>query len=74
MARELDPAETRTSGLITKPDTLDPGPDSEAEYIRLAQNNDVVYRLGWHVLRNRDFKMRETTSAERDEAEEAFFD
>ncbi|KAG5981785.1 hypothetical protein E4U55_002563 [Claviceps digitariae] len=73
MARELDPEGIRTLGLITKPDALDVGSDSEASYVKLAQNNDVVFRLGWHVLKNRDFKMRDASSAERDEAEARFF-
>ncbi|KAG6030299.1 hypothetical protein E4U41_000131 [Claviceps citrina] len=73
MARELDPEGVRTLGLITKPDSLDVGSDSEASYVKLAQNRDVVFRLGWHVLKNRDFKMRDASSAERDEAEERFF-
>lgn len=49
MARELDPNGIRTLGLITKPDALDAGFDSEAAYVRLAQNEDVAFRLGWHV-------------------------
>ncbi|KAG6046180.1 hypothetical protein E4U39_001593 [Claviceps sp. Clav50 group G5] len=73
MAREVDPEGDRTLGLITKPDALDVGSDSEASYVKLAQNNDVVFRLGWHVLKNRDFKMRDASSAERDAAESRFF-
>jgi GTP-binding protein EngB required for normal cell division len=73
LARELDPKGSRTLGLITKPDTLDTGSDSEAAYLKLAQNKDVVFRLGWHVLKNRDYGMRDASSAERDEAEEKFF-
>jgi GTPase SAR1 family protein len=73
LARELDPKGTRTLGLITKPDTLDTGSDSEASYLNLAQNEDVVFRLGWHVLKNRNYEMRDSSSAERDEAEENFF-
>ena len=73
LARELDPKGTRTLGLITKPDTRDTGSDSEASYLKLAQNKDVVFRLGWHVLKNRNYEMRDTSSAERDEAEENFF-
>ncbi|KAG6241034.1 hypothetical protein E4U25_007034 [Claviceps purpurea] len=73
MAREVDPDGDRTLGLITKPDALDVGSDSEASYVKLAQNNDVVFRLGWHVLKNRDFKMRDASSAERDAAEARFF-
>lgn len=73
MARQLDPKGIRTLGLITKPDTLDAGSDSEASYVKLAQNRDVVFRLGWHVLKNRNYEMRDASSAERDEAEERYF-
>lgn len=73
MAKELDPKGTRTLGLITKPDALDAGSDSEAAYVKLARNEDVAFRLGWHVLKNRDYQMRDASSAERDEAEEIFF-
>ncbi|UNI21474.1 hypothetical protein JDV02_007462 [Purpureocillium takamizusanense] len=72
-ARELDPTGSRTLGLITKPDTLDRGSDSEAAYVNLAQNEDVKFRLGWHLLKNRDFSMRDATTAERDAAEKDFF-
>ena len=73
LARELDPSGSRTIGLITKPDTLDVGSDSERSYVKLAQNQDVVFRLGWHVLKNRNYEMRDAPSAERDDAEEKFF-
>merc|ERR1711977_6001 len=73
LARNLDPEGMHTLGLITKPDTLDPGSDSESSYVRLAQNKDVVFRLGWHVLRNRSYETRNTTSIARDEIEETFF-
>ena len=73
LARELDPKGLRTLGLITKPDTLDAGSDGEAAYLKLAQNKDVVFRLGWHVLKNRSYEMKDASSAERDEAEENFF-
>ncbi|MBE3041346.1 dynamin family protein, partial [Candidatus Bathyarchaeota archaeon] len=73
LARELDPKGHRTLGLITKPDTLDEGSDSEMAYLKLAQNNDVHFRLGWHVLRNRDFGTRTATLEERNRAEMQFF-
>lgn len=72
-SREIDPEGVRTLGLITKPDTLDGGSDSERFYIELAQNKDVKFRLGWHVLRNRDFLSRGSTREERDKAEARFF-
>ncbi|KAF2464380.1 uncharacterized protein BDR25DRAFT_319249 [Lindgomyces ingoldianus] len=73
LARELDPKGIRTLGLITKPDSLDAGSNSEASYLKMAQNKDVVFRPGWHVLKNRNYEMRDASSAERDEAEENFF-
>lgn len=71
--REIDPKGRRTLGLITKPDTLDKGSDSEQFYVNLAENKDVHFRLGWHVLRNRDFTMRHATATERDAKEAEFF-
>lgn len=73
LARQLDRKGLRTLGLITKPDTLDAGSDSERAYVKLAQNNDVHFRLGWHVLRNRDYASRDVTLEERNKAEEHFF-
>jgi GTP-binding protein EngB required for normal cell division len=73
LTRELDPKGMRTLGLITKPDTLDAGSDSESSYFKLAQNKDVSFRLGWHVLKNRSYEMRDAASAERDAAEDEFF-
>ncbi|KAI1425906.1 P-loop containing nucleoside triphosphate hydrolase protein [Xylaria sp. FL1777] len=72
-ARALDPEGVRTLGLITKPDTLDVGSDSERFYVELAQNKDVKFRLGWHVLRNRSYVTREASTSERDQAEAEFF-
>ncbi|KAI0107148.1 P-loop containing nucleoside triphosphate hydrolase protein [Nemania sp. FL0031] len=72
-ARALDPKGTRTLGLITKPDTLDVGSDSEKYYVELAQNRDVVFRLGWHVLRNRSYTTRNASTEERNQAEAEFF-
>ncbi|KAK6221069.1 hypothetical protein LQW54_001642 [Pestalotiopsis sp. IQ-011] len=72
MARKIDPHGLRTIGLITKPDTLDVGSDTERSYLELAQNRDVHFRLGWHVLRNRDYKSRDASNEERDKAEESF--
>ncbi|KAF4121448.1 Dynamin central region [Geosmithia morbida] len=72
-AREKDPDGHRTVGLITKPDTLDEGSESQTSYLELAHNRDVEFRHGWHVVRNRDFKSRNSSRAERDAAEEAFF-
>ena len=63
----------RTLGLITKPDTLSKKSDSEAAYITMGQNKDVVFRLGWHVLKNRSFETRDVSAEVRDVHEAQFF-
>ena len=72
-AREFDKEGERTLGIITKPDTLHAGSDSEKAFVDLAGNKDVRLNLGWHLLRNRDYDSRDCTSDERDDAEDAFF-
>lgn len=73
-ARHADKDGTRTMGIITKPDMLPAGSESEAGFISLAKNEDINLYLGWHVMRNRGFETRTVTFAERNRAEEAFFD
>ncbi|PHH91530.1 hypothetical protein CDD83_76 [Cordyceps sp. RAO-2017] len=73
LARETDSNGTRTLGVITKPDTLSPGSGSEDMYISLARNQDVEFRLGWHVLRNKDTDTEGFTLTQRDAHEAKFF-
>jgi GTPase SAR1 family protein len=72
MAREADSHGLRTLGIITKPDTLSAGSDSEADFVGLAKNEDVAFDLGWHVLKNRDYDSRHSSSEHRDQSETAF--
>ncbi|KAK7892283.1 hypothetical protein LTR67_007379 [Exophiala xenobiotica] len=73
LAREIDPDGLRTLGIITKPDLLHEGSDSEANFVKLAKNENIAFKLGWHVLKNRDYDTKDTSSAERDDAERTFF-
>ena len=72
-ARDIDSKGVRTLGVITKPDKIERGTDSEKYYIELAQNQNVHLKLGWHVLRNRGHSTMDDTADERDEREAAFF-
>lgn len=74
LARKIDPSGQRTLGLITKPDTLHSGSESEGFYVSLAQNNEVSFKLGWHVLRNRDYPERNLSLTERNKKEKEFFE
>ncbi len=73
LARAADKKGNRTLGVITKPDTLIAGSESEAMYVSLARNQDVEFRLGWHVLKNMDSETGEWSLADRDVKEEEFF-
>lgn len=72
-ARQVDPQGLRTLGIITKPDLLDPDSEGEQAWVSLAKNEDIFFRLGWHVLKNRNFQSREFSPQQRDTAESDFF-
>lgn len=73
MVRDIDPEGERTLGVITKPDIPPAGSGSEETYIELAQNFDIVFKLGWHVVKNRTFKEKNASLAERRILEDTFF-
>ncbi|KAK5313210.1 hypothetical protein LTR70_007727 [Exophiala xenobiotica] len=72
-AKDFDNDGQRTLGVITKPDTLPAGSDSEKQFFELAENKDVKFRLGWHVLKNRSYEERDCSNEERHLLEKQFF-
>lgn len=73
LARAADTSGSRTLGVITKPDTLTPGSESEALYMSLARNLEVEFRHGWHVLKNMDSEKGSWSLSQRDAKEAEFF-
>jgi GTPase SAR1 family protein len=71
--REVDKEGDRTLGIITKPDRLEAGSGSEKSFIGLARNEDVFFKLGWHVLKNRSFEQRDFEIQARNMHEATFF-
>ncbi|CAG8949939.1 hypothetical protein HYFRA_00004270 [Hymenoscyphus fraxineus] len=71
--REVDPEGDRTLGVITKPDIPPAGSGSEKAYIELARNEDIFFKLGWHVVKNRKFDERDVSLSDRNELEASFF-
>ena len=63
----------QTLSVITKSDTLVAGFKSEAMYISLARNQDMRFCLGWHMLKNIDFKKKEWLLADHDVKKKEFF-
>ncbi|KAF2966504.1 hypothetical protein GQX73_g7045 [Xylaria multiplex] len=71
--RRVDPHGDRTLGIITKPDIPPPGSGSESKFLELARNENVFFKLGWHVLRNRKFQEADYSLRERNHVESTFF-
>lgn len=70
---KIDSKGERTLGIITKPDYLREGSQNEADWIELARNKNIYFKLGWHMLKNRADNEMEFTFTERNEAEKVFF-
>ncbi|KAF2750588.1 hypothetical protein M011DRAFT_395462 [Sporormia fimetaria CBS 119925] len=70
---QFDPEYKRSLGIITKPDVLDAGSESEAKILKLARNQYRTLDLGWHVLRNRGYGEEKLSGRERDAKERNFF-
>ncbi|KAF2499712.1 Dynamin family protein [Lophium mytilinum] len=71
--REVDSNGSRTLGIITKPDFIRAGSDNEKNWFELAQNRDIYFKLGWHMLRNRGDGELDSSFEQRNASEEAFF-
>ena len=71
--RDIDPDGKRTLGVITKPDSVPEGSDSEQFWIDMATNKKTKFALGWHVVRNRDYAERDVANDGRDANEKYFF-
>lgn len=70
---QCDPKGLRTMGIITKPDKADSGSHREKLLVKLASNERYAFKYRWHVVRNRCFKTKNHSDAERDELERKFF-
>lgn len=71
--RSFDPHGDRTLGVITKPDRLSAGSGSETKFLELARNEDVFFKLGWHVIKNRKFEETSCSIEQRNHSEQSFF-
>lgn len=73
LVRHYDPKGERTLGIITKPDRLPPGSETELSFFNLASNEDILFDLGWHVLKNRSFEEMALSISDRNTSEERYF-
>jgi hypothetical protein len=77
-AKEVDPSGERTFGIITKPDIPEHGSQLETYWIHHARNipngrAEFSFKKGWHVLRNRNYTERQTSTTNRNVTETQFF-
>ncbi|KIM98383.1 hypothetical protein OIDMADRAFT_43388 [Oidiodendron maius Zn] len=71
MAEKKDIKGSRTLGVFTKPDLIDPG--TEGKVMSFVQGKENSLKLGYYVLRNRGKLQESSTPEERDAAESEFF-
>ena len=71
--RKVDPEGDRTLGIITKPDRLPSGSGSEQAFLGLARNEDIFFKLGWHVLKNRSYEEGSSSFEQRNMSEIRYF-
>jgi hypothetical protein len=72
--REVDPKGRRTLGIITKPDAgLADGSKNQQNWLDLAQNRDIYFELGWHMVKNRSESEGDTSFPARNVSERNFF-
>jgi len=71
--RKVDPEGDRTLGIITKPDRLSSGSGSESAFLGLARNEDIFFKLGWHVLKNRSYEEGSSSFEQRNISEINYF-
>lgn len=71
--QKIDPSGSRTLGIITKPDTLIEGTANQQSWLDLAQNRDIYFELGWHMVRNRTDTEGAKTFSQRNASERQFF-
>ncbi|KAI0616786.1 GTP-binding protein [Pyrenophora tritici-repentis] len=69
----IDPLGRRTLGIITKPDTLTEGTANQRSWLDLAQNRDIYFELGWHMVKNRSDLEGSKSFLQRNVAEDQFF-
>lgn len=72
-ASAADQTGDRTLGIITKPDTLNPGSFREGQWVQQARNEAVRFRYGWHTLKNMNSDDGDYTLDERNKEEQEFF-
>ncbi|KAF3935039.1 Dynamin [Dactylellina cionopaga] len=71
LAKDADSAGERTLGILTKPDRVEAG--AESEILRTANNKTYRLALGYFVVRNRGPSELELSRQDRDDVERAFF-
>jgi hypothetical protein len=49
------------------------GSGSESTYLDLARNQDIFFKLGWHIIKNWTFQQTNSSFEERNASEATYF-
>ncbi|KAF2803435.1 GTP-binding protein [Mytilinidion resinicola] len=71
--KKIDEKRERTLGIVTKPDYLREGTQNKLDWVELAQNKNIYFKLGWHMLKNRADNKISFSFGQRNKAEALFF-
>lgn len=71
--RKMNSKEDRTLDIITKFDRLSAGSESEKAFLELTRNENIFFKLGWHVLKNRTYEEDSSSFEKRNLSESRYF-
>ncbi len=71
--RKMNPKGDRTLDIITKPDRLSADSESEKAFLELTRNENIFFKLDWHVLKNRTYEEDSSSFEERNLSESRYF-
>lgn len=71
--RKMNSKEDRTLDIITKLDRLSADSESEKAFLELTRNENIFFKLDWHVLKNRTYEEGSSSFEKRNLSESRYF-
>lgn len=73
LTKNVDSINRRTLNIITKLDILHESSKSETTFVNFAKNENVEFRLKWHILRNKNYRSKDNIMKKRNRVEKKIF-
>ena len=71
--KKVDSNSERTLEIITKFNRLSSKFEIKKAFLNLARNENIFFKLGWHVFKNRSFKEKVNSFLKRNVFKAAYF-